>query len=553
MIDLLLMLFVAAFGAIMRLPFFAMLPARFEDGLPMGDMSAIQDQLSLNRSRAWPSDHKLRSTHFEGIFGYPVLFHWFVSKFPPKRWRIASVLLSTLPDVTLSVVIYWLLRAGWSSPLQSGGFAGVDAPTAALAALVFLTQPGLIPTTARLKATNGRTVGLLFFSLFLAAAFVAYQSEHWDAWYFASIAVMAVSIYLIVMSSLFSSQTILFVGLPLGIVLPSVAILVTIVATFALIYLLPILGARDVIRWKLAHFFWYRRNRATIGAVENRRVFATFLAFWPALFNNPARAKRIFLNDSPLLMALVGYPGIVGIVAGLTANGFAIPNDFVWLAASLFIATLPIFFLTAGPLLSELGQAERYWDYSSAVLIPASVALISIAADQPTVSAILLLTVLFQGAIVVVTHIYLNGRTWRLVHSFPAETDEIQVVDYFRRAGIEPRLATLPQQMQQYWPRLFRERGLECVTFSYLLFEDGAPLKAGFPYMERFFREDIQVPSMSAPEFAERAKVDHVIALRGHFQATAARPFVRELTESYDPVFENRKYLVFDLRKRRGQ
>jgi hypothetical protein len=393
---------------------------------------------------------------------------------------------------------------------------------------------------------------LLFFSLFLAAAFGAYQSAPWSPWYFLAIAVMAVAIYLTVMSSLFSSQTILFVGLPLGILLPSAAVVVTVVVTFAVLYLVPALGARDIIRWKLAHFFWYHRNRATVGGVDNRRVFATFLAFWPALFTNPARAKRIFLNDSPLLMALVGYPGIVGLVAGLAANGFAVPNDFVWLAACLFAATLPIFLLTAGPLLSELGQAERYWDYSGAVLIPTSVALISTAAGAQTVSAVLLIAALFQGAIVVVTHIYMNGRTWRLVHSFPAEADEREVVDYFRNAGISPRLATLPQQMQQYWPRLFRERGLDCLAFSYLLFEDGAPLGAGFPYMERFFKSDIQIPSMSTSEFADQARVDHVIALKGHFRNAAARPFVKELSENYDPVFENKRYLVFDLRKRRA-
>src|SRR4051794_34541512 len=111
MIDLLLVLFVATFGVVMRLPFFAMLPARFEDGLPMGDMSAVQDQLSLNRSRVWPNDHLVSSTNIEGMFGYPVFFHWLASKFPVKRWRIVTVLLSSLPDVLLAATIFWLLRA----------------------------------------------------------------------------------------------------------------------------------------------------------------------------------------------------------------------------------------------------------------------------------------------------------------------------------------------------------------------------------------------------------------------------------------------------------
>jgi len=57
MIDVLLVAALVLFGAIIRLPLFTANLARFEEGMPHGDMSGVLEKISTNRNRLWPNDH----------------------------------------------------------------------------------------------------------------------------------------------------------------------------------------------------------------------------------------------------------------------------------------------------------------------------------------------------------------------------------------------------------------------------------------------------------------------------------------------------------------
>ena len=292
--------------------------------------------------------HEPLDSVLPGKRGYPTLSHALVSLFPQNRWRLAGKGLNIGYDLVV-ILLAWIV-AGMLFLSRTDGH-----DPRFLAAALVATSPLLLPITSRVKSMGGRTLGNLFAFIYFNALWLGMNGSP-----SLGIAVGITSALLVVLTSKFAFQAILFITPFLSLfswnVFPLLVLAASIVATFVV----PGLGLRDVLSFELAHSRWYLRNAYT-GTTASARNRWTDIKSLPHMFkSNKDLFFGILFRRSSYFVALYSFPLVWLVFIWIRNNG---QTSYIQYASLMTLAACCIFLLTSFRPFLFLGQAERYLEY----------------------------------------------------------------------------------------------------------------------------------------------------------------------------------------------
>jgi len=284
-----------------------------------------------------------------GMRGYPTLAHWVVSLFPEDKWRLAGKSLNVGYDLVL-VLLAW----GTGVILFPEKVDGVSLPF--LIAVLVATSPSLLPVTSRIKSMGGRTLGnLLVFGYFNALWFGLYGFPVFG------VIASVICFLLVVLSSKFALQAILFMTPLVALFSLSMFPLLVLCVSIAATFLVPGLGLREVLGFMYAHSRWYHRN-SHIGTTASARNRWADIRDLPMYFkSNKDVFWGILFRRSSYFIGLYSFPLVWFVFLWLGQGGDEM--GYITYAAYTTIASFCIFLLTSLKPFLFLGQAERYLEY----------------------------------------------------------------------------------------------------------------------------------------------------------------------------------------------
>lgn len=354
--TVLLLVIASAAGLALRLVW-----SRFESN----DARWILWILRRQHGRPWVR-YELEDSIVPAELGYPVLFHWLISRLPARWWVPAGFVTNALMDLALA----WLTFAAVvHAPLAPGLIGAGSRPTAGLvAAALVLFAPCLFPPTARLMAFNGRAFGLLVFFL-LSGAVAGFTIAEGGAARAAWLAGAGAWLVVIVLSSQFAFQAsvvalpalAIAAGSPWPVLGPALALVIA--------WAIAPLGVRAPWRYFLGLYRWQygARKQNTTPHVRTqwlRRFFHALFKLrswrqaWPWLLVHAPQPLSVlyFPVGLGLATALALDPGAAGVLwEDPIARGALAVTAAMTLAAAV----------TSFPPFSIFGQAERYVEYAT--------------------------------------------------------------------------------------------------------------------------------------------------------------------------------------------
>jgi hypothetical protein len=288
----------------------------------------------------------------EGVYAYPYLMHWLLS-FVPSAWygRIERYF-SGLNDLVLALLLSSLVPLGVLDPAE-----------ALIALLVVIATPELMrPDLSHGVGISARKPGLLLMTGSVLG-FVVWL----DAGTGAYLALSVLAAAGVLLTSKFSTQALMFVMVPMGLLVSPVGFLVLATA-FTLAVGVSKGRYLDILRGHVSHLCDYavsKQFKITYTKPEIRL---------PALGDVDSVRDLLEIGyRNAWVRPVVMNPAMAGVVVVLLVKPEvasavkAPPGMLVWFGASV-----GAFLLTSLPYLRFLGQAERYLEYG---IIPAAATL----------------------------------------------------------------------------------------------------------------------------------------------------------------------------------
>lgn len=528
---------------IVQYGFLALLALLFGFGLRMPfSMSSNSDQwgvftkIKKHVGKKW-LDYSMPDAVPNGVFPYPMLTHYLVSRFPERYWKIVSYALNQSADIATAIILYAAIII-WGKSLDLSTATTMQAGWAGMA--VFLTFPILFPVTSRIKASNGRCFGLVVHTAFLILLYLAI--EHGSI-IFGTLAVALMLTMFI--SSFFAMQTSVFFSVGLALWYVSPVPLLVLIAALVIAFLFPTLGARDPLVFKVNHFIWHHNNRGKNTGPSNRNLFKNVFLFFKALKNDRHHAYSLFFYRSPLIIGLYSAPVLWIVLAKLcysnsmsaaTASGF---GEFCM--ATLIISTV-FFALTGTRQLSIFGEAERYTEFSApftAMLFVMTPALAGGSVLEPAMAIILL-----QVTIIMLVNVIHNDHfiDWLINDPISGGEYEPKVLERLSELEGSITVATIPIKLPilltayNDWP--------DRIKFYYRFIQQSLKLDA-FDYYDKDI-VDLNVFAGTPDELAEKWGVTHILCQKERL--THGRfDFIDTLMDKHDIVFEEGPYILYSI------
>ncbi len=449
------------------------------------------------REQRW-LDYRVETNLVPATLGYPVLYHWLLSRLPERFWVRFGYLSNAGFDLAIGVAVFLGLLHVWP------GSAGTDANARALAATaLFLFAPCLFPPTARLMAFNGRAFGLVL-QFVSTLGLGAYLVEG----HALGLVLSGACFIGLVLSSQFGFQAAVATFLGVGLWSRSVAVLLLPIVSLALAWAVPALGAREPLRYFAGLYRWQYRNRHS-GTMPTARA-----RWWRDVAIEIFQARRVrylwrhLLLSAPQFICVIYAPTVV---AGLVlffddreaaARVFGEPwADFsLSVAVSLVAAAV----LTGFQPFSIFGQAERYLENAA----PFTAALFAALAFERgptsgdalaacTLVGLASLTVCLVNAATVAA---LNGA-WLRGGDGLESTSETTLTEWLEAVPHAQRLLTVPMSRGQTLAASLGPDTPIRVLYDWLSLDGEAPLL----YMERFLVGLHWTPETLASAFREFA------------------------------------------------
>jgi hypothetical protein len=347
------------------------------------------------------------------VIGYPILFHWVLSRFPERLWIRGGFLINAALDLPLAVAA-WALARFALLPALAPGVAPAHPWLGLAAAGIVLFAPVLMPPTARLMAFNGRAFGLLVHCGMIALLAIAGLRGVADPLGAAALVGGSLAMIVLVLASQFAVQTAIVCIPAVAIATGSAAVALGPIVAVALAAAVPALGVREPLRYFVDCWGWQYHNR-------DRNTFPAVRARWRRRLVDDLRHRRwhlvyqsVFLHSAPLCTLLAG-PAVVGLIVLLAAEPAALDATWADPVGRVSLAVIAATTLAAiatwfQPLLT-LGQSERYLEYG----LPAAAALlVALAAAGPALGgatvALVLAATLLVSAVHFVVVLALRGR-----------------------------------------------------------------------------------------------------------------------------------------------
>jgi len=310
--------------------------------------------------------HSAFKSVFKGKFAYPSLPHYIVSLIPDKYQIKAAYLLNILYDCGTIFIFYLISKVVFTKYIAVNMTPHFEPHM--MATLLFGTSPILLPYTARLKSFGGRTFGNLAGIIYFASLGGCLIS---DNYYYLIIAVF--SGILILLSSQFAMQVMVFFSAILSLTYLSFIPLIALGLVFSLGIVTPFFGIRDIIKFKINHYLWYTKNYQRGTGPSERNRLLDMIKYPIYLFSDSKKFYDLTFKKLTLVIAIFSLPTLVFLIVFIAKdyNNFTIylDNGVVKYLASISLASLIVFALISLKWFSFLGEAERYFEYSTGAII----------------------------------------------------------------------------------------------------------------------------------------------------------------------------------------
>ena len=378
----------------------------------------------------------------EGSYAYPPLIYWLISRLPKHRWAQARYWANYLAD-TATVLLVWgaILVLAPALPHE----------VALLSALAVALNPLLLPALehARISAPNARSFGALLNTLWMAGL-VVLQAE--PEFRLVAAALMVPLAWLTVLMSQFGMQSMIGLSLLVSLFTLDPWPACVMAAGIGTAWLVPGLGAREVLRHKWAHWRWYNIVKRTVAnaASYRARPWRERTRAMLELFASPmaqGHTLGVELQRSAWWKMLAGVAPFVAMIALAATSGQADSALLEGPTRALAIvcgASFVLFFVTTQPRWVFLGEAERYVEHALAGFAVLAALLLSsqpaLAVSGSVLAAVIALTV---------TVLQLAHRQWpatQVMMQYPAlgYGGERELLKRLIGLGTPVRVATLP-------------------------------------------------------------------------------------------------------------
>ena len=487
-----------------------------------------------------------------GIRGYPILYHYLISRFPEKFWGIAGRILNSLFDI-LTAILIWATTLWVSNTMNlSGSIAGLKPELVAV--LLFLTSPILLPVTARMKGIKARSLGLFLVTIFFGFLGIGINSNSFS-FYLLTIVIGL----LIILTSQFAVQVMIFFSLFLALYFLVWSPVVIILIVLLVGYLTPKLGTKEVLQFMWHHKVWYLRNYEQAIPVNNRNRLNDIILYPVYAITNPAKFIDLSFRYLTPVIAAYSVP-IVFILFILRARewqawNIALSNPELRYLWAIILASLLVFGLISLRPLSFLGQAERYFEYStSAASILVSVLLLNF--PDSISSSLFWVILLFHLIVIYLNALFLNRED--ILQSKPNIQGNIQeVIDWCINNLVDAHIATVPIKLAHVLS--ISTGSIRNNRFKFYYRFTQRPGESGFQYLQddtgglarygKSFAGSFEVFKISPFELSAKYGITHIFI---------ERQFLDGLRQSWDsleakildePIFGNEAYIVCAIPK----
>lgn len=431
MLTIVYFLLAMGLGLVLRLVFLTSKDAT-DEWLSLWDLHRL-------KGRRWVTQKPLASA-VDGMYGYPVLSMFIISRFPRRRWGFAGRLLNAVYDLVAGLFVFVPLALLFPDARVAG------LPLAAAGLLIFLTTPQLLTGgsgMARMATMKARSLGLLLVTAYFTLVFLAMHAT--GAWLWVAGLFAAATGVLIVLASQFGWQVMVFFSIVISVArltpIPMVILGVVVLAGITM----PGLGARDVLRWWLGHkvWYWHIRDFPTSATVRDR--WRDYVAFFSHLLHDRKQAFEMVLKRLSLVIVALNAPVVVlaGVLWVAVDTNFTGGSAYVVSAClAMLLAALLTMLATMTRWLIMLGQPERYFEYAGhAAVIVFAACLTRIGPD--TAAALFWLLLLFNLCVAMAYVAY-----FRRAHLVSSSTDATPRTDdllaWFGTNAPDARVAISP-------------------------------------------------------------------------------------------------------------
>ena len=480
---------------VIRLPFLIMSKA----GSTNDRMGVYSKLLFLSKSSF--NSYKIGDAiNHEGFFPRPNLLHYIVSRLPRKLWRIALVLGNVLPDIIvgLLLVVY----------LDYCSLVALFSLESSLVFLAFTSGPILFPQTARLKATNGRTLGFMLSAIYFVALFeLSLRSDDVSLVWIVGTAIIC--LFLVFWTSTFASQAVLFLSVAFALVSLDLRLLIPLAIFLPLAWFVKPLGVKSLIQFKLAHTKFYARVLMSSFSTRKRGLLNFVKLLDPSL----KRAERIdlILKHSPIIIATYSIPAVFLLFFLWNQDALSLSSSFAKTQIEFAFAIFLVFIITSISWGKLFGESERYLEYAQFSLL----ALLATSFSNSDVSFILSLISLQFCIIGIVSLLTIPGTIEKFTTfqgTYPQEVKEI--VEYLHQIDGQKNVLCVPLRFSRALSSYSMSSGYSDIKYYYRLVVSGENTAT---YLDQSMEEmyDQNIPALSPKEFNARYEVNYFVLSEG--------------------------------------
>jgi hypothetical protein len=311
-------------------------------------------------------NHTAFNSVFNGKKAYQSFPHYIISLFPEHTQIKLGYCLNIVYDCISIFIIYLLAKMIFSTnivPINKQYYEPHLITT-----LLFGTSPILFPYTARLKSFGGRTFGNLMNIIYFSSLGICILSNNY---YYLIVTVC--SGILILLSSAFGMQVMVFFSIILSIIYFNAIPILALALTFLLGASFPFLGVRDIIKFKLNHYIWYTKNYQKGTGASDRNRMVDFVLYPIYAFSQPKKFFQLTFKKLTPIIATYSLPTLVILVIWFAQDyhwfiDFS-NSEIIKYLLVISLSSLIVFILVSFKWFSFLGEAERYFEYSTAAII----------------------------------------------------------------------------------------------------------------------------------------------------------------------------------------
>lgn len=492
--------------------------------------------------RPWVN-YEVDDSVLHGYYGYPVLVHWAISRFPSKHQILVGRVLNIIPDLLSGVVVYCLSMRAVNTLNLSGQYRDI---LSLAAMLLYLTLPLLIPAhLSRMKTIKSRSWGSFFVLVYLLSSYqIVFNAD------IIFLLVGIISGLLCILSSMFALQVIVIFSLFLSLFYFHYGFILLIIFIFAISFSIPQLKAREPILFYIHHKWWYLRNfeKGTTAAPRKNIINTLLLPYY--LIRKPRRFIYIIITTLPFTIIIISFPELIALAAIYVQHS----NDFLNFSEPIYhfsfavgFTSLIVFFIVCFRSFSFIGQAERYFEYTSPFLCVLFPYLLVKYLEPLVAFNYLMLFCLLHIAVVLFYFLIANIDQVINTH-FDRDKDFLEAFEWLRNRGEEGTILTVPCKLGFRLSYLNHRAG-GGKSFSFFFKFIKIPGENGFRYYEE---STGGLDSDSLPSKEVLKPTPHQLKERfGAFYILISKRYLAGLRRQWGPhfeslttLFENPGYLI---------